>query len=183
MGFPPWLSRTQTDYHLIVWWSSFWIFSSVMTETVVWRSFVTQSQQFDLLVVGWNFVAEGRYWILSWGASCRMTHTWFFRGRIKFTTKSQSSSGPKLWRTSKFLRVQHAFTKMSVSPLIMVRFSKFEVWHAQHFDPDLQDVSDVTRDVTRARNDYDVFYTFYSWTACPIMRHGMPSNVRLGKGF
>ncbi len=29
---------------------------------------------------------------------------------------------------------------MAVSPLIMVRFSKFKIWHAQHFDPDLLDI-------------------------------------------
>ena len=45
----------------------------------------------------------------------------------------------------------HAFTKMAVSRLIMVRFEKFKIWHAQHFNPDLPDVIDVTRDVTRAR--------------------------------
>ena len=33
----------------------------------------------------------------------------------------------------------------------MVRFSKFEIWHAQLFDPNLFDVSDVTRNVTCAR--------------------------------
>ena len=43
------------------------------------------------------------------------------------------------------------FTKMAVSPLILVRFSKFEIWHAQHFGPDLEDVRDVMRDVMRAR--------------------------------
>ena len=41
---------------------------------------------------------------------------------------------------------------MAVSPLIMVRFSKFEIWHAELFDPDMPDVSDVTRDVTRRRH-------------------------------
>ena len=41
---------------------------------------------------------------------------------------------------------------MAVSPLIMVRFSKFNIWHAQLFDPDLLDVSDVTRDVTPVHN-------------------------------
>ncbi len=40
---------------------------------------------------------------------------------------------------------------MAVSPLILVRFPKFKVWHAQHVDPDLPDVSDVMRDVMRAR--------------------------------
>ncbi len=46
---------------------------------------------------------------------------------------------------------KHDFTKMAVSRLIMVRFSKFEIWHTLHFDPDLLDVSDITRDVRRAR--------------------------------
>ena len=43
------------------------------------------------------------------------------------------------------------FTKLAVSRLIMVRFEKFKIWHAQRSDADLTDVSDVTRDVTRAR--------------------------------
>ncbi len=47
--------------------------------------------------------------------------------------------------------LSHRFTKMAVSPSILVRFSKFEIWHAQHFDPNLLDVTDVTRDVMRAR--------------------------------
>ncbi len=37
------------------------------------------------------------------------------------------------------------FTKIAVSPLILVRFSKFKVWHTQHSDPDLLDARDVTR--------------------------------------
>ena len=32
---------------------------------------------------------------------------------------------------------RHGFTKLAVSPLIMVRFSKFEIWLAQLFHPDL----------------------------------------------
>ena len=45
----------------------------------------------------------------------------------------------------------HDFTKLAVSRLIMVRFSKFEIWYAQHFDPVQPDVSDVLRDAMRAR--------------------------------
>ncbi len=41
---------------------------------------------------------------------------------------------------------KHGFTKMAISPLITVRFSKFEIWHALDFDADLADVSDVTRE-------------------------------------
>ena len=43
------------------------------------------------------------------------------------------------------------FTKLAVSPLIMVRFEKFEILHTHDSDPDPLDVSDVTRDVTGAR--------------------------------
>ncbi len=50
---------------------------------------------------------------------------------------------------------RHGFTKMAISPLILVRFSKFEVWHAQHVDPNLRDVAcDVKR--TRWRHARDV---------------------------
>ncbi len=46
----------------------------------------------------------------------------------------------------------HGFAKMAVSPLITVRLSKFKIWHAQGSGADLTNVSDVTRDVTRARD-------------------------------
>ncbi len=35
----------------------------------------------------------------------------------------------------------YAFTKMAVSPLIMVRFSKFKIWLTPNFDADLPDVT------------------------------------------
>ncbi len=41
--------------------------------------------------------------------------------------------------------VWHGFTKMTVSPLIMVRFEKFEIWHTQGFDADLYDVTIMSR--------------------------------------
>ncbi len=44
------------------------------------------------------------------------------------------------------------FTKLAVSPLIMVRFEKFKIWHAQHFDANLLRVRDATCDVPRARD-------------------------------
>ncbi len=43
------------------------------------------------------------------------------------------------------------FTKLAVSPLIMVRFEKFEIWHAQHFDADLWDVTMTTSATRRAK--------------------------------
>ena len=83
------------------------------------------------------------------------------------------------------------FTKLAVSPLILVRFSKFEVWHAQHFDPDLPDISDVTRDVTGARWRHarasDPRHSLMMMS-CPFtwrhlyhgnQRHGLPSTVNL----
>ncbi len=48
--------------------------------------------------------------------------------------------------------VWHSFTKMAVSPLIMVRFSKFKIWHAQHFDADLLRVRNIMSDVMCARS-------------------------------
>ena len=46
------------------------------------------------------------------------------------------------------LEKKHGFTKMAVSPLIMVRFSKFKIWHPQGFGADLSDVT-VTSHATR----------------------------------
>ena len=43
--------------------------------------------------------------------------------------------------TLKLVQVQHAFTKLAVSQLIMVRFEKFKIWHAQGSDADLSDVT------------------------------------------
>ena len=40
---------------------------------------------------------------------------------------------------------------MDVSQLIMVRFSKFKIWHAQGSGANLTDINDVTRNATRAR--------------------------------
>ncbi len=59
--------------------------------------------------------------------------------------------------------LSHGFTKMAVSPLIMVRFWKFKFCHTQDFDPDLSDISYATRNVTRARWRHardDVLMTF-----------------------
>ncbi len=39
---------------------------------------------------------------------------------------------------------------MAISPLIMVRFSKFKIWHAQHLNADLLRVRDVMCDVIKA---------------------------------
>ncbi len=44
------------------------------------------------------------------------------------------------------------FIWLAVSPLIMVRFEKFKIWHAQHFDANLLRVRDATCDVPRARD-------------------------------
>ena len=43
------------------------------------------------------------------------------------------------------------FTKLAVSRLIMVRFEKFEIWHAQRFDADLGSVTITTRATRPAR--------------------------------
>ncbi len=44
------------------------------------------------------------------------------------------------------------FTKMAVSPLIMIRFEKFEIVYIQDFDPNLADVITTSREMTsRAR--------------------------------
>ena len=49
---------------------------------------------------------------------------------------------------------KHGFTKMAVSPLILVRFEKFKIWHAQLFNANLLDVTAVARATTsRARRD------------------------------
>ena len=47
--------------------------------------------------------------------------------------------------------VWHDFTKLAISRLIMVRFEKFEIWHAQCFDADLWDVTMTTRATRRTR--------------------------------
>ncbi len=49
---------------------------------------------------------------------------------------------------SMIIAMWHAFTKMAVSPLIMVRFAKFKICHAQDFDADLSDVT-LTLHATR----------------------------------
>ncbi len=41
--------------------------------------------------------------------------------------------------------LSHRFTKLAVSPLIMVRFSKFKLWHTQDSDPDLINVTETSR--------------------------------------
>ena len=43
------------------------------------------------------------------------------------------------------------FTKLAVSPLILVRFEKFEIWHAQGSDADLSDVTVMSRATWCAR--------------------------------
>ncbi len=45
----------------------------------------------------------------------------------------------------------HSFTKMAVSPLILVRLSKFEILHTQESEPLLADLSMVARAAMRAR--------------------------------
>ncbi len=45
----------------------------------------------------------------------------------------------------------HCFTKLAVSWLIMVRFEKFKIWHAQGSDADLSDVTVTSRVRRRAR--------------------------------
>ena len=45
----------------------------------------------------------------------------------------------------------HLFTKMAVSPLILVRFEKFKILHAQHSGADLPKVSMTSRATRRAR--------------------------------
>ena len=39
----------------------------------------------------------------------------------------------------------HGFTKMAVSPSIMVRLSKFKIWHSPDFNADLSDVPVTSR--------------------------------------
>ncbi len=41
------------------------------------------------------------------------------------------------------------FTKLAISRLIMVRFEKFKIWHAQDSGADLSDVVMTSRDATR----------------------------------
>ncbi len=43
------------------------------------------------------------------------------------------------------------FTKMAISPLIIVRFSKFKIWRAQRFGADQTDVTMTSRVTSRAR--------------------------------
>ena len=40
---------------------------------------------------------------------------------------------------------------MAVSPLIIVRFKKFKIWHAQYFDALLADVKMTSRVTSRGR--------------------------------
>ncbi len=47
--------------------------------------------------------------------------------------------------------VWHDFTKMAVSSLILVRFSKFEIWHAQGSDADQSVFTIMSRATWRAR--------------------------------
>ena len=46
---------------------------------------------------------------------------------------------------------KHSFTKMAVSPLIMVQFEKFENGHTLDFKPNLSDVTMTSRATRRAR--------------------------------
>ena len=45
----------------------------------------------------------------------------------------------------------HAFTKMAVTPLVIVRFWKFKIWLAQDFGANLCDVTMTSRATRRAR--------------------------------
>ncbi len=54
---------------------------------------------------------------------------------------------PVLYETLKI----HVFTKMAVSPLILVRFEKFEIVCTQDFGPDVADVRMTLRATRRAR--------------------------------
>ncbi len=64
------------------------------------------------------------------------------------------------------------FTKLAVSRLIMVRFEKLKIWHTQRSDADLSDVTNTSRDVTRARTS-----KVTSWQQQSILWVWLPSTL------
>ncbi len=115
MGFAPWLSCVQTDYHLIVWWSSYGAHGHINGRGVERQTNPMQTQII-----------------------------------VRLDPHSDSHTH-KLMISSMIIGLWHAFTKMAISPLIMVRFSKFKICHAQDFGADLSDVTITSRAMRRAR--------------------------------
>ncbi len=86
-----------------------------------------------------------KHWSLLWPSKPPPPKKKFWYARLSPTfDKYCCSQSPNCW-------ILHAFTKLAVSPLIMVRFEKFKIWHAQGSDVDLSDVtitSRATREMT-----------------------------------
>ncbi len=129
MGFRPWLSHIQTDYYLIVWWSSLWIWLKKRPKaTVTWS-------------VGPFVCLEPLKSRSSGDGKIKVSRpTCSFHKNILDRPKIRAR--PNIW---------HGFTKLAVSRLILVRFSKFKICHAQHFGADLSDVIMTSRATRRAR--------------------------------
>ena len=72
----------------------------------------------------------------------------------------------------------YGFTKMIISPLIMVRFKKFKNWQ-QDSDPDLLNVSDITRNVTRPRwrHARKWRHSWYHPSNWGVFRHSVATHV------
>ncbi len=93
---------------------------------------------------------------------------------------------PRIWNgiAPRFVfSAWHGFTKVAISSLLIVRFEKFKIWHAQCSDADLSDDTMTSRATRRARWRHARAWRHYGntpyqsdlWSHCPITRRHLHS--------